>query len=419
MVRHPRAASSAHSEQALRQQRDELQVILDSVPAFIWYKDRDNRILRANRLAAQSMGMSVADLEGRSTYDIYPDEAAKYHHDDLQVIESGRPKLGIVEPLLTGSGEKRWIRTDKVPYRDTSGAIIGVIVFAVDVSERIEAEHALQQARDGLEQCVAERTRELAAAVESLRREIEERQRNEERLHQQQAVLAHLLRVQTVEGIAAQLAHEINQPLAAIVNFASGMTRRLQSDTFHSDEALRVMEHIRRQAMRASDVVRRLRDFVRRKEPHQARCDLAEVIRAATDLIEAEARRCGVTMHLLCGEGVPAVEVDRVQIEQVVVNLLTNSLEAMEGASAAPSEIVIKTALRADGYAEVRVHDTGKGLPADATGLFDAFFTTKKSGLGMGLWISQSIVVAHGGELWAEPTAPPGATFVFTLPPAA
>ena len=96
----------------------DIQVLLDSVPAFIWYKDRENRILRANRLAAESMGMSVEQVEGRSAYDLYPDEAAKYHHDDLEVIRLGEPKLGIVEILTTASGEKRWVRTDKIPYRD-------------------------------------------------------------------------------------------------------------------------------------------------------------------------------------------------------------------------------------------------------------------------------------------------------------
>ena len=415
-MQHSRAIDSVRLEQVLRSHRDELQVILDSVPAFIWYKDRDNRILRANHLAAKSMGMSVADLEGRSTYDLYPDEAEKYHQDDLEVIRSGHPKLGIVEPLLTVSGEKRWIRTDKIPYRDADGAIIGVIVFAVDVTERIHAEQALQQARDGLEQCVAERTRELATAVENLRREIAERQRNEEHARQQQAVLAHLLRLQTVQGIAAQLAHEINQPLAAIANFAGGMTRRLQSGALDPDEAQRVMEHISVQARRASDVVRRLRDLVRRKQATHARCDLADVVRSAADLLEADAQRRGVTMRLVFDQQVPAVDIDRVQIKQVMLNLLTNSLEAMEGPSAEPQEIVVHTALRGDGHAEVRVHDTGKGLPVGTTRLFEPFFTSKADGLGMGLWISQTIVVAHGGELWAEPKQARGATFAFTLP---
>ncbi len=415
-MKHQPPVDFARVEQALRSQRDELQIILDSVPAFIWYKDRHNRILRANRLAAKSMGMSVADIEGRSTYDLYPDEAERYHQDDLEVIRSGVAKLGIVEPLLTVSGEKRWIRTDKIPYRDAGGEIIGVIVFAVDVTERIQAEQALQQARDGLEQRVEERTRELATAVEILRREIAERESNEERVRQQHAVLAHLLRLQTAQGIATQLAHEINQPLAAIANFAGGMARRLQSGALDADEAQEVMEHIRRQALRASAVVRRLREFVRREAPKHTRCDLTDVVRSAADLIEADAQHRRVALRLVFDQRTPAVEIDRVQIEQVVLNLLTNSLEAMEEPPAATHEIVVETALRDDCYVEVRVHDTGKGLPADITRLFAPFSTSKVNGLGIGLWISQSIIVAHGGELWAEPPQERGATFAFTLP---
>ena len=237
------------------------------MPAFIWYKDRENRILRANRLAAESMGMSVEQVEGRSTYDLYPDEAAQYHHDDLEVIRSGEPKLGIVEILTTASGEKRWVRTDKIPYRNEAGEIVGVIVFAVDISERMRAEEALQCAHDELERRVDERTQQLAATVEMLHSEMVERQRAEERVRQQQAELAHVLRLRTVEGMAAQLAHEINQPLAAVVNFARGLARRLSRPEFDVALAQRVTDQISREALRAAEVVQRLRAFLRKDAP--------------------------------------------------------------------------------------------------------------------------------------------------------
>ena len=414
-----RVVEFEHIAQGLISQRDELQIILDSVPAFIWYKNSENRILKANRLAAGSMGMSVADLEGRSVHDIYPEEAEKYHQDDLEVILSGRPKAGIVEPLLTASGEKLWVRTDKIPYRDASGAVIGVIVFAVDITERIHAQHALEQVREGLEQSVEERTRELAAAVESLRLEIVERQRHEEQVRQQQAVLTRMQRLQIVEGLAVQLAREIGQPLAAIANLAGAMVRRLTSAPSDLEGAQRDMDDIRRQAMRANDVVRSVRDFVRQQEPQRTRSDLADVARSAVDLIRDEAHRRRATIRVMSEPDVPAVEIDRVQIKQVVFNLVTNSLEAMEDPPVASQEIVVEIARGADGFAEVRVRDQGKGLPAISVPLFEAFFTTKENGLGMGLWISRSIVVAHGGELWAEPPQGRGATFAFTLPPAA
>lgn len=116
----------------------EQQVIFNSVPAMIWYKDSHNRILRLNEPAAASIGRRVEEVEGRSTYDLYPDEADQYHKDDLEVITTGKPKLGIIEPYQTGLGYKRWVRTDKVPYRDETGKVIGVIVFAVDITDCLD-----------------------------------------------------------------------------------------------------------------------------------------------------------------------------------------------------------------------------------------------------------------------------------------
>ena len=122
----------------LKSKEREQQVIFNSVPAMIWYKDRYNRILRVNEPAAASLGLRVEDVEGKSTYELYPDEAAQYHKDDLDVITSGKPKLGIIEPYQTGQGYKRWVRTDKVPYRDESGSVIGVIVFALDITDCLD-----------------------------------------------------------------------------------------------------------------------------------------------------------------------------------------------------------------------------------------------------------------------------------------
>ncbi len=123
------------AEAQLSQQQIEQQALLDLIPAMVWYKDCGNRIIRTNRLAAQSINRTIAEVEGQSTYDLYPEEAEKYYQDDLAVITSGRPKLGITELYQTASGEKRWIQTDKVPYRDAQGAVVGVLVFAIDITE--------------------------------------------------------------------------------------------------------------------------------------------------------------------------------------------------------------------------------------------------------------------------------------------
>ncbi|MGH7786680.1 MAG: PAS domain-containing sensor histidine kinase [Candidatus Binatia bacterium] len=402
---------------ALDRQRAELRLILDAVPALIWFKDCDNRILRANRRVAESLGLDVEAIEGRPTAELYPEEAAQYHRDDLEVIRSGEAKLGIVEQMMTGNGEKRWVRTDKVPYRDAQGTVIGVIVFAVDVTERVQAEIALREAHDELEARVEQRTRQLASAVDDLRAEIADRRRAEERVLEQQSQLAHLQRVRTVEGMAAQLAHEINQPLAAIVNFASGLARWLRSGTVDMAAMQDATDQISQQALRAAGVVRRLRDFVRKDEAQSyAPCDLAEVVAEAARLIEFDAHRRGVAIHLQVEAALPPVAIDRVQIEQVVINLLNNALEAMSELPSAGA-VVIETRRHDATHLEVRISDSGRGLPAGAVAvLFEPYFTTKADGLGMGLPISEAIVIAHGGRLAAEPGPHGGAVFSVILP---
>jgi PAS domain S-box-containing protein len=157
-------------------------IILDSVPAMVWFKDRENRIVRANRAAALSIGKTPEEIAGVSTYDLYPEQAEDYYEDDLEVINSGCAKRGIIETITIASGEKRWVRTDKIPYHDAEGNIRGVIVFAVDITDHKLAEAALEGTRDELEKRVQERTAELAGTVESLRSEIAERRQIEERL---------------------------------------------------------------------------------------------------------------------------------------------------------------------------------------------------------------------------------------------
>jgi PAS domain S-box-containing protein len=394
---------------------DVFSVIFDAVPALIWFKDCDNRIVRINQPAAAELGLSPEEIEGRPTSDFYPDEAERYYQDDLEVIRSGQAKLGFVEPLTNGAGEKRWVRTDKLPYLDASGAVVGVIVFCVDITERVHAEEALRQARDGLERRVGERTAELADVVADLRSEIGERRRAEEQLRVQQAQIAHLQRLRTVESLAAQLAHEINQPLGAIVNFANGLVRRLRSGAGDAEGLLRVGEEISQQALRAAEVVRRLRDFVRKAEQPRIPCQLAPVVQDATRLLDADLRRRAVTLHFDAAAELPLVGIDRTQIEQVIVNLMSNALDAIDGSTR--REIRIALQRDAAGGVAVRVEDSGSGLPSgEYERVFEPFFTTKPEGLGMGLPISQSIVVAHGGRLWAERSPSGGAAFTFVLP---
>ena len=156
------------TEEALQKQREELRIIFDSVPAGIWYKDKENRFIRVNKAAAESISMKPEDIEGRLACELFPEEAEHYYKDDLEVIKSGKPKWGIVEKMQVPGGENKWVRTDKVPYWDEQGNVAGVIAFVVDITERKRAEEALQRAHNELEQRVQERTAELLKANEQL-----------------------------------------------------------------------------------------------------------------------------------------------------------------------------------------------------------------------------------------------------------
>jgi signal transduction histidine kinase len=244
----------------------------------------------------------------------------------------------------------------------------------------------------------------------------------EVRARKHQAELARAARLSTLGGMAAGLAHEINQPLAAIVSYARGCAWRLRSGDVRPEALLDIIESIAAQGLRAAAVLRRIRDFVRHRELSRERIDLGTLVRDALHFAEVEARQLGIALRVELSPTPIEVEVDPVQIEQVILNLVRNGFEAAatrpgrDGDGRALREVVIRT-LRTPGGAEVTVSDTGPGVsPEVAARLFEPFFTTKHDGLGLGLSISRSIVEAHDGRLWAETQAPRGATFHVELP---
>lgn len=267
------------------------------------------------------------------------------------------------------------------------------------------------------EHLVARRTRELSRANAELEREAAERRRAEAEARERQAELAHVHRLNTMGEMASGFAHELNQPLAAIVNYAKGTVRRLRQGAMAADELLPVLEQVATQAERAAAIIRRIRAFIRKEEPRHAALDLNKAIRDTIDLMTAEAGRQGVRLVLDLAEPLPLVSADVIQLEQVIVNLVRNAIEAMADAGTPARRVTLTTARAASGAVEVAVADTGPGLPeAGRDRLFDPFFTTKADGLGLGLSISQSIVEAHGGRLTAETGPSGGAIFRFTLP---
>jgi len=217
--------------------------------------------------------------------------------------------------------------------------------------------------------------------------------------------------------MATELAHEINQPLGAIANFANGLAARLRKGTIDRPSMLDAAEQIGTQAMRAAQVLQRLRDFIRKEPPRRSPCDINQLVRDAAHLIEPDARRLHIAVRLALDAQLPAVDADAIQIEQVILNLLRNGVEAIDAAGPGRHELMIETSRGASGEVEVTVHDSGGGIPpAVWERLFEPFFTTKRDGLGMGLSISRSIVEAHGGHLFAPISSDAGATFRFNLP---
>lgn len=263
----------------------------------------------------------------------------------------------------------------------------------------------------------------LYAAYASQRYLIERRRAEEAeaelRARHHQAELAHAARLSTLGGMAAGLAHEINQPLSAIVSYARGCALRLESGEACPADLLPVIDEISGQALRAGDVLRRIQEFVRHTQLPRTQVDLNVLVREALRFAEVEARQQGITLRLeLAPDPIP-VDVDRIQIEQVILNLVRNGFEAMPAGRTTSRQLTIATGRGADEAVEVAVTDTGLGVSPNIVGhVFEPFFTTRRDGLGLGLSISRSIVESHGGRLWTIPNPPHGAVFRFTLPAA-
>ena len=249
----------------------------------------------------------------------------------------------------------------------------------------------------------------VVTAVEDRKRAEHER----ERLRQLEADLAHINRVSTLGELAASLAHEVKQPIAAAITSANNCLEWLAHEPPNLDRARAAASRIDKYAHRAAEIIDRIRSFYRKSPPRRELVDMNGIIQEIRTLLKGEAHRYPIAMRAELTTDLPKIMVDRMQLQQVFMNLMLNAIEAMQDSG---GELTGKSELQ-DGQLQFSISDTGVGLPTEGVDqMFSAFFTTKPQGSGMGLAISRSIVESHGGRLWATANDGRGATFHFTLP---
>src|SRR5262245_49858755 len=341
---------------------------------FIW--GLDGRIIDANEAFLRIVGYSYDDLaSGRVRWrELTPAEWR--NADDRRVAQLNA--TGIAQPY-----EKE--------YFQKSGSRVPVLVGAAMLEGRRE---------EGIAFVLDLTERKLA----------------EEALRKTQAELAHVTRVTTMGELTASLAHEINQPLAAIVTNAQVCLCWLTGDVPNLEEVRETAELIARDGKRASDVISRIRALVRKTGSEKAQLNINQAIEEVVHLTEDEALRKGVVLRTELAADLPFVLGDRVQLQQVLLNLIINGVEAMSSVADGPRELLVYSRLHESKQVLVGVQDFGVGIePENLKKIFDPFYTTKSQGMGMGLAISRSIVENHGGKLWASPNDGPGATFQFTI----
>jgi PAS domain S-box-containing protein len=376
------------AEQAQRASERRFQDFAEASADWFWETDADLRFTYISPNVERIAGVPPEWHYGKTREDMAAndfDRAALGQH--LQTLREHRPFRDFVYSRDSAGGGQHWLRTSGIPLFAEDGSFLGYRGAGSDVTAQVQAEEALRE--------------------------------REVRLRELQAELFHVSRSGAMGHLSSALAHELNQPLAAIMNYAQAGRRMLEPGGSGGPE--KVHEMLNKtidQAGRAGDVIHRLRDLFEKGETQPAPQSINEVVEDAASLALVDAARMGVEYKLSLRENLPTVIIDRIQIQQVVLNLVRNAFEAV--AASRRRELTIETAITGDDVIEVSVCDTGPGLPPEvAKRLFEPFVTDKREGMGMGLSISRRIVTAHGGRLWTEPNPDGGACFRFTLPTAA
>jgi PAS domain S-box-containing protein len=362
----------------LRRSERELRDVIEAMPTMVWIARTDGSNEFGNRRWQEYTGLSHERTFGPGWQDaVYPTDLKQHWEKWCASLASGEPFENEVRYRRAADGEYRWFLSRAVPLRDEHGKILRWYGVSTDIEDRKRAEEERERLR---------------------------------------ADLAHVNRVSMLGELAASVSHELKQPIAAAMTNAKTCMRWLKRDQPDVDEALEATSRIVNDGTRATEIIERLRSLYKMSPPQRELVEVNEIIREMGELLRAEANQYAVSIRTDLATDLPKAGADRVQLQQVFMNLMLNAIEAMKETGGV---LTVKTQLGENGQLLISVSDTGVGLPKDKIEqIFDAFVTTKPQGSGMGLSISRSIVESHGGHLWATANNGRGATFHFTLPTA-
>jgi two-component system cell cycle sensor histidine kinase/response regulator CckA len=368
-------------EQELVAQRDLFQTVLSNVPASIFWKDRNSVYLGVNERFAKDAGFRhPEDLVGKTDYDLSwtKEEADFYRECDRKVMDSCEPMLNIEESQQQTDGRVVNLLTNKVPLLDSTGQVYGMLGIYMDITKLKQAEDEVQR-------------------------------------YQQE--LSHITRLGTMGEMASGMAHELNQPLTALVSYCGTAISLLKTLSSPPQQLREILERAGDQAHRASDIIRHLREFVSKGDNQRELYEIDQSVHGIIKLLKHDIQDSGVTIEFYPGCQGCKVMADKIQIDQVLVNIVRNGIEAIKNAKISEGRIVLHSRLLPNDSVEVTVADNGTGIDASIVDvIFDPFQTSKKTGMGVGLSLSRSIIEAHGGKLWLDKSYSSGALFGFVLP---
>ncbi|MGC4034280.1 MAG: PAS domain S-box protein [Tepidisphaeraceae bacterium] len=373
-------AALKHKEAALKESEWRFRQLADVLPQIVWEADSAGHLEYVNRRWYDVTGLpSEAEL-GRAKNEwnlvVHPEDADKTHRRWDEAVKSGKPFWNEIRLRNVLTNQYRWHLVRGLPVTDDQGRVLRWFGTSTDIDDM---------------------------------------RRAEEQAKEQQAELAHLERVRTMGQMAAGLAHELNQPLGAIMNYSIVLKGMLDKIPDKPANAVQILDEVVSEVARAGEIIRRLRSFVKKQSPMTTRCDLNELLIDTLGLLSFDLRQASIVPTVTLTEELPEVAVDGVQIQQVVVNLVRNAIDAMDEIAVVDRKLTIATTI--DDGVRLTITDSGCGIPPENLNrIFDSFFTTKSHGLGMGLALCRTIVEEHHGSLTARSEPGGGSTFSLRLP---